>query len=383
MMSKGKIWAVLICVAVTGFLVGPVGAQREATGAEQGEKPEIRPDGTYIVRDGDTLWAIAGRYLDNPRLWPKIWKENPFVSNPNLIFPGDPLVIPGVTPPPQPVVEAPPVPPIAEERVAPPVSPPVEAPPPSEVAELEKPEEVIKVPEARPILAIPRPALECSGFVADPREVHEIGVIVRSTEEHDLRLWYGTQVFLDLGGRKVQRGDRFRVIRPTKAVSHPATGRSVGVKVRTLGTVEIVSTAGASPRAKVVYNCEDMAPGDGLVELKTRVAPPLGMSEPTDLRVRGYIVGSKSEADSLGRGDIVYVDVGQAKGIVPGDEFAVYQMSGITTSPATGRAVPLAPLKQGEMVVLRTFTKSAVGLLTRSSLVLRVGERIVLRRKMP
>ena len=133
-------------------------------------------EGAYIVQDGDTLWAISSRYLDNPRLWPQIWKENAFVSDPDMIFPGDPLVIPGVTPPPKPVAEAPPVPPIAEERVEPPVAPPVEAPPveapltpaPPEVAEVEKPEKVIVGLVAPPSGTIPRPALECSGFVAKP-----------------------------------------------------------------------------------------------------------------------------------------------------------------------------------------------------------------------
>ncbi|MGH7423373.1 MAG: LysM peptidoglycan-binding domain-containing protein, partial [Candidatus Methylomirabilales bacterium] len=327
MMRRERIRGALSFLVVTWLLMGQVAAQEATSGGEQGKRPETLPEGVYNVRQGDTLWAIAGRYLDNPRLWPQIWKENPFVSNPNRIFPGDPLTIPGFAPPPRPLAEAPPVPPIGEERVPPPIAPPVEAvapaevAPPSEVAVVTKPEDVIKTPAAPQALAIPRAALECSGFVAQKQEIVRVGRIIRPVEADNMRHWYWDDLFVDLGGRKVQRGDRFRVVRPTTTIEHPATGSRVGIKVKTLGTVEIVSTAGASPRAKVTYNCEDLADGDLLMEAKELMPPQRGVSQPAHLRVGGTIVGSKEDADSLGQGDIVYVDVGREHGIVPGDEF--------------------------------------------------------------
>ena len=46
---------------------------------------------TYIVKKGDTLWDISGIFLNQPWLWPKLWRLNPEVSNPHLIYPGDEL----------------------------------------------------------------------------------------------------------------------------------------------------------------------------------------------------------------------------------------------------------------------------------------------------
>jgi len=58
----------------------------------------------YVVVRGDTLWEIAARTLGDPRQWPRIWRYNNRrqivavtgrgVPNPDLIYPGQVLLIP-------------------------------------------------------------------------------------------------------------------------------------------------------------------------------------------------------------------------------------------------------------------------------------------------
>lgn len=61
--------------------------------------PTVPPAATtrqHTVRAGDTLWAIARTYLGNPERWQEIATANAaIVRNPNLIYPGQVLTIPG------------------------------------------------------------------------------------------------------------------------------------------------------------------------------------------------------------------------------------------------------------------------------------------------
>ena len=57
--------------------------------------PTIKADAPnrYIVKKGDTLWDISGRYLDSPWRWKEIWVTNKQIKNPNLIYPNDVLIL--------------------------------------------------------------------------------------------------------------------------------------------------------------------------------------------------------------------------------------------------------------------------------------------------
>ena len=48
----------------------------------------------YKVLKGDTLWDISSKEIKDPFLWPKIWKENPDIKNPDRISPSQMIKIP-------------------------------------------------------------------------------------------------------------------------------------------------------------------------------------------------------------------------------------------------------------------------------------------------
>lgn len=57
---------------------------------------ELAPDApdSYVVKSGDTLWAISGMFLRSPWRWPELWGMNlEEIRNPHLIYPGQGLVL--------------------------------------------------------------------------------------------------------------------------------------------------------------------------------------------------------------------------------------------------------------------------------------------------
>ena len=70
-----------------------------STGPEATPAPAAAETNTpYIIKKGDTLWDISNTFFKDPFLWPFIWKANPYVTNPDLIFTGNTLMIPSLTP---------------------------------------------------------------------------------------------------------------------------------------------------------------------------------------------------------------------------------------------------------------------------------------------
>ncbi len=50
----------------------------------------------YQIVRHDNLWNLAKEYLGQGEQWRDIWKRNRYIDNPNLIYPGNRLVIPGI-----------------------------------------------------------------------------------------------------------------------------------------------------------------------------------------------------------------------------------------------------------------------------------------------
>lgn len=195
---RGEVRRIVKLISLVIVLLISLHAIRDTPAEEKGrrEKGKI----TYIVKRGDTLWDIAQIYLNDPYLWPIIWKENPYIINPDIIEVGDIIVIPSLAPvfleameeeilPPATgtVVPAPPPPPEVPVVVpTPPVVPPIaeeKAPiPPAEgTMPLPQADATLPVPPAEGTLplppaeaTIPLPAIEVTLPVLPKGEIFSV-----------------------------------------------------------------------------------------------------------------------------------------------------------------------------------------------------------------
>lgn len=380
----------LVCLVAA---VPASAAEQPPAGRSGAEGPQASEPGGYVVKKGDTLWDISRTYLRDPFLWPRLWEANRSIANPNLIYPGERLMIPAVgTPAAAP--EAKPGPVQAEEVEK------VEAPSAeAEKVEGEKPEQPGKeaekeaakeeapkeaeliVPKTPPIPVMTPEALACSAFIQEDRQ-GAVGTVLRALDDR-LMIGPGDVVFVALAQPdQVAVGDRLLVLRTEILVKHPRTGAVLGSRVRGVGVLELTRVETRVGRARVTLGCDALARGDQLMKY-TEMQLPEGAAEATDVKVAATIVGNPRNEQILGHRTQVFLDVGTSRGVAPGDVFAVYRGGGVTVNPQSGEVLPLGQTQIGELVVVRASENTSTAVVTESSQQILDGDRVVLTRKIP
>lgn len=373
----GTLALITLCLVL---LLAAAEAQAPAPGAGVPSQAPAGPgsEGPYVVKKGDTLWGIAKSLFNDPFLWPRIWERNPFITDPNRIYPGDTLAMPGREPAPAPAAEAPkPEPPkeAPQEEAKAPAAAPVPPPPPA------APEAILT--PLPPVPPASQMAIACSPVLLDEAATVSAGIgnIVKSDDDR-LLLSQENYVAVSLNGEQTPKvGDRLAVIRPGPRVVHPVTKREMGRALSTLGILEVTEVRDRTARARVISSCEAMTVGDRVGRLVLAPFPEDKIAQPATRQVEGMIVDTPRSLQFLALQHVVYLDVGAGQGIGPGDVFAIYRRNLPRVNPVTGQQVPISPDRLGEAVVIRVTDKTATAVISASAKEIRAGDRVVLSRQ--
>lgn len=372
-----RIPAVFVSAIVLALALGPQPAPAEESTAAGGR--------TWVVQKGDTLWDITGATLYDPFLWPRIWDRNREIENPHLISPGFVLVIPGLPSPesaPVPREASLPAPAPAPAPVATPALEPSPSFPPAPAeAELAPPAAleadrkpgVRFLPEAdkQELLAV----LATHGFIAEKDELG-LGAVTKVDSGHVL-LFPGDVVDVTLKqDGAVQAGKTYSLARSVREVKHPLTRKLVGELVRVRGEIRILASAGKLARGEVTALWGPAEKGDLLMERVDYLSwIPLegGKTPPAAL---GTVLTSPEGAALMGRGDILFIDLGTREGVKPGDRLPLWddRPEAQETARVLESRVPVPAI--GEVVVVAPREKTAVARVVASSREVHPGARV-------
>jgi LysM repeat protein len=265
--------------------------------------PALLIAGEYTIKQGDTLWDISEEKMKDPFLWKKLWKANPHIKNPHLIFPGQKLNIP---------LDA------------------------SEIEREEIQEKVGVVPkkaekEIIPVKITPkkitaqkknyltsREILLQSGYISD--DIKSIGRIYESPQRKTL-LGRGDYVYIETD-KPTNINDKFYIIGKPEKVIHPATEDPVGYLIRINGVIEVVGEDNGNKKALILESYNEIAIDDMLMAFY----PVEVSAEPDKERrpaVNGNILRLWYKYNISGAGSIVYLDKGASDGIEIGDLFEI------------------------------------------------------------
>ena len=321
--------------------------------------PDSSEKTPYTIRKGDTLWDISEGHLENPFLWPSIWERNRYIKNPDLIYPGRLLVMPyGIflkapesgeaempdgpaesevesevwslvpAPAPQEVSSTPASLPAPVEPISPPVpvslpSPSVHRAIPQAVSPETKAEAKASMAPASFSIISQRGRMtltalaDASGYITD--SIESSGMITGSPEEKIL-FSDGDNVTLLLKN-KASVGDRFTIFQPPAPVSHPKTGKKVGMLFVPVGEIEITGVQGRDAAGKIIKSYTYSSQGDYIQPYRPSV--PAAKMEKAAPDLSGYIIESHEGKMLNAEYSIVYLDRGASDGVIPGTTFYV------------------------------------------------------------
>jgi LysM domain len=255
----------------------------------------------YKVLKGDTLWDISKKELNDFFLWPKIWKENPSIQNPDKLYPGQTIKIPLYLIQKEKSVE----------EVAPPQAAAAQEPAKKEVAKEQPP----VVEEEHPL--VDRNLLMSSGYIVDAIPAGA----GRVDDSADGRTLFGDNdiVYITVD-HPVQAGERFYVIKVSKPIEHPVTGKKVGYIVTIRGVAEIAQVKYGETMAKFTQCFGEINTGDILVPYYD-IEPPLTDGHFRTPDINGMVLAANREGIYQSKVDIIYIDRGCNDGIEVGDMF--------------------------------------------------------------
>lgn len=352
MLKLGEMLKVLCFVAIGAVSVA------NATEIKQ-NAPEL-----YTVKKGDTLWQIAGMYLEQPWLWPKLWQKNAYIQNPHLIYPGDVIRL-LVKPNGEVELEL-----VRSEKKQIKLSP--------------KTYKTIKV--AEPIPALPWELL--NSYVRKDMVIatgdYDALPYLLGDQEGAVRFATGDTV---LGKHNSTGATQFKVIRSRKEIFNH-DGESLGLWVQHISSAEQTSTnLDAGVLVEITDAKQEVKPGD-------RLLPMTAMEGQSNLALNaattqlGKIITSLHDHALLGKYDIAIIDLGelevepgtvmgiysQGPDIIDGDPIEYEEVEGLTNvSFIFNDQIQQPALKVGELVVFKVFDAASFGLITSSTKVIRSG----------
>jgi hypothetical protein len=176
-------------------------------------------------------------------------------------------------------------------------------------------------------------------------------------------------------------GQRYAVYKPVDKVK--SGGKDVGAYVKLLGTVEVASVKqDKRARAVIIDENQEIERGDfvGPLAKQFSTVPPV----PPKVDAQGSIIAMLMKDQLIGKGEIVFIDLGKASGIEPGNRMFVVRRGDAlppqskSTVGQDDRRFPARAL--GEIMIVEVGDKVSIGLITVSVQEMGLGDLVMMQK---
>jgi hypothetical protein len=304
----------------------------------------------YTIQEGDTLWDLSQQFADSPWEWPELWRYNPEIPNPHLIYPGRKLLIYK-----------------------------------KEWEDRDKQEQIVSVLDPPAAIDEPLPAkkpdpfyeyseIDGLGFIR-PAAIPSMGTIFRAQDDVNL-ITAGNTVFIDPAsdGPRPAVGDRLFAFHTIDPVRDPVTRDIVGVQHVLTGIVDIIRIEEGLAVGRVFKAFREISLQDQVTAYWQREKEIFFRDYPPNVTAK--VIKAHDGQGIIAQNMIVFIDKGLLDGIAVGDVFDIFHHESAKTDPGKYRTVDLPPEHVGQLLVLHTEEETATAIIRDSKKSITPGDQV-------
>ena len=308
----------------------------------------------YTVVAGDTLWDISAKFLSQPWKWPQLWRANPQVHDPDLIYPGDTLTLIYVDGQPRIVANR------GESRGTIKLSPRVRS-----------------TPIAEAIPTIPLGAI--NAFLLNNR-------IMDTAKQFDDAPYVvagnGERVLSGAGDRIYARGRfspdqvSYGIFRKGKTYFDPDTNVALGINADDIGSGEVVANEGDIATVQMQRSTQEVRLGDRLFVSEERAINSTFVPSEPQQEINRVIIDVPRGVTQIGEFDVVTLDRGRLDGLSEGNVLAIYKTGENVRDRITGEQVKIPDERSGLLMVFRTYNRLSYAMVLHATRSLAVNDKV-------
>ncbi|MDG1752691.1 MAG: LysM domain-containing protein [Thalassotalea sp.] len=261
---------------------------------------------SYVVKKGDTLWDISAKFLQQPWLWPKLWRINPEIENPHLIYPGEALNL---------VFDEHGQPMLVKGKPAMKWSPKVRT-----SLKDQNPVETISLNVLSPFVKYDTVLSEAD---------LESGPYILGSDEGYKSSVDGVKLYVN-GDLSV--GKSYGVYQKAEAIISPTTEQVIGYHARLVGTGKAIRQGDKVTKTPATIYVEgavrEIRAGDIVKPVNEgQMLPSFFTMQAANSSVKGEIIKASNGMREFGKLEVVFIDQGDSHGIKQGDVLSVNRLS--------------------------------------------------------
>jgi len=314
----------------------------------------------YVVKKGDTLWSISAHFFSNPWLWPEVWYENHYISDPHLIYPGDVITLKGGA--------------LTVSRNGTVVK--------STLPFRQLKPHITRTPLSKAIPTIPYD--EISDLLSKPRvmtakQYDKAPYVLRSVNGQMLAAAPDSVYVRGTELKDVDIGANFAVVNKEKPLRDPKDDTLLGYEVLYMGRGQVVAL-GDPATLKLTASTQEITPGNRLVDIDHGTTPAQFPLLTPKSRIDGQIIDVIGGLGEVGQYQVVVLDRGSRDQLEMGDVLGIERTGKRIQDPYAqakmSHQVMLPDQHIGELVVFRVFDRVSFALVMHATHPVSIGNTV-------